>query len=179
MFSKLIRFWNLNLSEYENIGFDFPIGVFCTLLCIIFSLSLFVIYFRTRSAQEFATALVRHEAYDEKTAKTLLKLRLSSPLIKLELMQNKRLCRMIGILGREELSYEEYLKLDKKSAKSYGKIDYTTAAFYIKPEYVDEMKAFSSKNSSSLLTPIIVSIAAFGVLCLLSEFLPGLLLLIE
>jgi hypothetical protein len=179
MFSSLKNFWKLNLSEYENIGIDFPIGIFFVLLCILFCVSIFVIYFHTKMSSELLTALVRHEAFDKEHAKTLKGLRVDFWAVRLELTKNNRIARMVAIKDREELTYDEYIALNRKSAGEYNKIDFDKAEIYLKPSEIETAKTIAEKQSASILTPIIISVLSFAVLYLCAKFLPVLLPLIK
>lgn len=179
MLSDLKRFFSLNLNEYENIGIDFPIGIFCSLLCLAFCISLFVIYFRKRILSDVAVALVRHEAFDASLAKTLKQLKIDTPAVRYEIRRNRRLAAMVSVAGKEDISYDDYLSLTKSEQKKYDKIDFDTALFYLNKEGIESAKIISEKDGTSIFSPIFISLFSIAVLFLLSQFLPDLLLLIK
>jgi hypothetical protein len=179
MFKNLKQFWSLNLKDYEAIDVDFPIGVFFTLLIFAFVISVFVIYFRRRAIFDISTALLRHECFDEKRAKTLKALRLYTFIFKYEIKKNRRLSSMLSIKGRKALSYEEYLALDKAKQKEYEKIDFETAEFFLSENGKRTAETVTEKSNVSILSPIILSLLAITLLFILAEHLPSLLKLIK
>ena len=86
---------------------------------------------------------------------------------------------MVSVAGKEDISYEDYLSLTKSEQKKYDKIDFDTALFYLNKEGIESAKIISEKDSTSIFSPIFISLFSIAVLFLLSQFLPDLLLLIK
>jgi len=71
----------LNLSQYENFGLSFPLGLFLILLSVgVCSISFYLNYYKS-STSALYKQLLRHEATCEANAKTLKELRLFDSLI--------------------------------------------------------------------------------------------------
>lgn len=179
MFKNLKQFWSLNLKDYESIGIDFSIGAFFTLLIFAFVFSVFVIYFRRRAIFDISTALLRHECFDENRAKSLKALRLNTFICKYEIKKNRRLSSILLIKGKETLSYEEYVALDRSKQREYEKIDFETAEFFLGENGKATAEIATEKNNVSILSPIILSALAITLLFVLAEYLPDLLRLIK
>ena len=63
-------FFLLNLSQFENFGIYFPIGAIITSFALALCITVFAVNYHKRYTATLLTQLIRHEAYDEASAKT-------------------------------------------------------------------------------------------------------------
>ena len=85
------------------------------------------LHFQRRELFRFFTALSRHEAKDEASAKTIEGLRLKNGLLlRYILKYDNRIKRLVGVTGEKKYTYEEYMELLKK--KKQGKKSATSTA---------------------------------------------------
>lgn len=168
------EFFFLNLNQYENISIPFPIGMVSIALTLIMCLAAIYYYYYKNYTCTLLRALKRHEAKDEESAKTLKELRLhtSSP-IKRALTRQGRLSFLVKEACKKELTYEEYLKLGKKSRRT-EKTDFEKARFYLSNDKKD-IAASEIEKCPSLLTPVLTCVIAITALLLMFFFLEPLL----
>ena len=170
------EFFILNLNDYENIPFYFPIGLLITLLTAAICVAVFVINFHNGYIFAMIKQLIRHGARDDASAKTLTQLRLDKTLgLKSALSRSGRLTYIIKRVGETKPSYEEYVASRKKRGYKEEKIDFSIARFYIPSELSDRAQGVLEKSNASILRPVIISAILIGVWLLLALFLPDLL----
>ena len=110
----------LNPKDYPNLGLDIYINIFYFCMFVITALVLVFLHFQRRELFRFFTALSRHEAKSEASAKTVEGLRLKNNLLlKYILKHDNRVKRLVGVVGEKKYTYEEYTELLKK--KKEGK----------------------------------------------------------
>ena len=168
-------FLNLNLDMYENININFPIGAFLIILAFVFSIATFMIYLKRNAEIKFLTALIRHEAEDESSAKSLKELRLYTFPTKFFLAYSGWMKKIVAIAGREEVSCEEYLKLSKEEKKKYDRPNFSIAKLYIKPDGSEKAKNTEQNETVSILSPTLATVISFFSLFLFAQFLPDIL----
>lgn len=166
---------NLNLDMYENININFPIGAFLIILAFVFSIVTFVIYFKRKAQINVFTALIRHEAYDESSAKSLKELRLDTFLIKFFISPGGQMKKILGIAGRGEPSYDDYVALSKDEKKKYDRPNLNFTKLYIQPDGLDRAKRILENENISIISPVVATIISFVSLFLLAQFLPDIL----
>ena len=116
----------LNPKDYPNLGLDIYINIFYFCLFILTAAVMVFLHFQRRELFRFFTALSRHEAKDEATAKTIEGLRLKNGLLlRYILKYDNRIKRLVGVTGEKKYTYEEYMELLKKKQ---GKKPATSAA---------------------------------------------------
>ena len=174
------NFWNevilLNLNEFENIGVNFYINIFlffCAVLVCVIAIS-----FELSRGVMFTTVkqLLRHGALSKDTAMTLDELGLSrSRFVSLAIKHNSRLPKILTMVDKIEISYDEYVKLDKKQRREVDNIDFKTARFYISEDHLETAKrVYSTYNVSVfriVLFCVLVFILYFAIAALGSELL--------
>ena len=117
----------LNPKDYPNLGLDIYINIFYFCVFVLTALVMVFLHFQRRELFRFFTALSRHEAKDEASAKTVEGLRLKNGLLlKYILKYDNRIKRLVGVVGEKKYTYEEYAELLKK--KKQGKRFATAAA---------------------------------------------------
>ena len=161
-------FFFLNFSQYENIGMNFPIGVFLILLCIVGIVSVFFLTYYRMFTRSLYSQLLRHNAKDEQSAKTLSQLRLDKSFaIRSSLSRsNGQLTYIVKRAGQEELSYDEYMKKSKTKGYKPEKIDFSSARFYIPAERMDTAKKLLENFDVSWIKAAVISLVLVGLLVL-------------
>ena len=162
------EFFFLNLSRFENIGIYFPIGVFLILLCAVACFSVFYLTYYKMYTRSLYKQLLRHNAINEESAKTLSEMRLDSSFaIRASLSRrNGQLTYIVKRAGEEDVSYEEYIDKEKKRENREEKIDFASARFYIPKERVDRAKRILESAEPSWVIAGILSALFIGLLVL-------------
>ena len=179
---KIIKeFFFLNFSQYENIGLYFPVGVFLIALCAVMCISVFFITYYKKYTQALYKQLIRHNATDESSAKTLSQLRLSGCRgIRFSLSRsNGQLGYIVKRVGDVKPTYEEYVEKTKKRGYKPEKINFDEALFYIAPDKKDVAKKLIESSEPAWWKAILISTVLIGILILLVFTLPDLLSLIN
>lgn len=164
---KIIKeFFFLNLSQYENIGIYFPIGAFLILLCIVGCISVFFLTYYRMFTRSLYSQLLRHNAKDEQSAKTLSELRVDKSFaIRSSLSRsNGQITYIVKRAGEEKLSYDEYIEKTKEKGYKPEKIDFSSARFYIPEDKTDFAKKLLENSDSSWIKAAIVSVCIIGIL---------------
>ena len=168
--------FEINLSDYENINFDLEINkaIFCASVVLIIGIILFSIYRAT--IRRIVFQLVRHEAYFEEKAKTLTELKIDKTLvIKYLFSNNNILTKIVSRVGEKNYSYEEYVALSKEEREKSERIDFDTAAFYIKEDKKDfALSVIEKYNITATKTILAVVFVAALCVCVISS-MPGIL----
>lgn len=169
-------FFLLNFDQFENFGFSFPIGVFLTSMAAAFCVAVFIINYHKRYTTQLLTQLLRHEALDEASAKTLSALRINKSFgIKSALSRKGQLTYMVRRVGESKQTYEEFLAETKKRGYKEEKIDFENACFYIDPEKTDRAKRLVETTNTEWWRPALMAIFIVAIWVILALFLPGLL----
>ena len=109
--------------------------------------------------------LLRHNAIDEESAKTLSELGLANYRgIKKAIFTSARLRRMITVLGESRPTYEEYVAAQKEKRK-ITPTDPLTVRIYISSEAMDRAKHIYNTYNASIFNTLLacVMFIAFGV----------------
>lgn len=174
------NYLSLNLNEYENIGMNLPIVKLLLAVAVAFIVAIIIINYSKRNLYLMVKQLMRHGAMGEESAKTLSELKLNEIRgIKRALVNSSQMKSIVGTVGEEKLSYEEYLEKKRaireakkaedkggffkrvgsvilgffytKDEALFSEIDFSAARFYIK----EEGKGRASKiYNSSEITPL-------------------------
>ena len=171
------NFWNdvilINLKDYGFISFDFYINIFLFALCVCVCISSFYIEHQRGSMALMLKQLIRHNAFSEESAKSLMELGLLSSLsIKRSLSRETRLSKIVSRVGYKKLSYDEFMALSKEERKKLNAVDFSTAKFYISPESSNEAKHVYETYQTSLVKTLLMCALVFliyGALCAISS----------
>ena len=152
----LKNFWNdiilLNLRDFENIGFDFYINIFLFFVALIIIVYAFFFEYLKGVMQLTVRKLLRQGAIGRDNAKSLSELGLNSNFfVKLILSGGSRFKKTVARIGEPDVSYDDFVKMDKRERKKLYAIDFKTEKFYIAPESKDSAdKIFSTYAFSPL-----------------------------
>ena len=165
----------LNFKDYKNLGFNFPIGLILVFFAIAFPIAVFFINSKKNTVTFAVKQLVRHEAFDENSAKSLTTLRLSKiKRFKKMLLSGGELASMIKIVGYVKPSYEDYVKL-KKENKKPEKINFDEIKIYLNSERKEKAYTIAETEITPIWKPILIAIAGILILALLFIFMPEIL----
>ena len=165
MLSDVKEYLSVNLNDYKNIGINFEVNKFILFCAIALCVVAFYVNYRRSLMVNIVKQLLRKNAIDEESAKTLVELKLdSSRGIKKAISTSSQLRRLISIVGESRPTYEEYVAA-QKAKKKIDSPDPTAVRIYIKAESLDRAKhIYNTYNVSILNTSLAcVLIIAFGV----------------
>ena len=173
-------FFFLNLSDYENIKFDFPLGIFSVFLTVVMILAVFVIAHQNIGQTHLLRQLIRREAISEENAKSFAELGIDGSLsAKFAYLCGGQIRKIVKVAGREEKTYEEHIAESKKRGYKEEKIDFKNARFYIESEMIEKGKRIVSEGEVSYLKPIIISVAILALFFLFAAFSDEILSLVN
>ena len=169
-------FFFLNLNNYENIAFPFPIGMFLIFFTATMCAMCFILNYTKSRTNSLLKQLMRHKAFDEESAKTLAELHLPKSLaLRIALSQSGQTSYMVKRAGYTKPTYEDYVKDSKKKGYKDAKINFDTEKFYLDVEKIGRAKKTVETDKSSPIRPYIFSLVFIGILVALMFLLPDLL----
>ena len=184
----------LNLKDYDVFGnFDFYVTAFIALLTVGVCVGVFLSNHRKNAMILMLKQLKRHGAISPESAKTLAELGIKpSGTLKRLLDIGARLSRTVLAVGRENISYEEYvasLKSKKKKKKSSEEdedaptaslgIDFETDCFYINPERDDDANSILRKSTTTVWQNVLMCVFFFAIAVCLTLLMPEILSLLS
>ncbi len=167
------EFLNLNLKDYPNIQIDLPIGFIVCFLLIGLAVSAVFINIYKVTNTKIIRRLLRRGAVSENGALTLSSLNINTFFVRRALSASGgKLTSIVKEAGKSVPTYEEVAQKGKKIKASdiSGKIDFSSARFYIDENSYEAAKEESDKGSYSYLPSIIISLI-YALLLVLSVFL--------
>jgi small-conductance mechanosensitive channel len=175
MYGFFKNYFFINLKDYSSFGFDFPITVvlFCFLIALIFTTV--VVNYKRRKIEEMISALTRHKAFDEESAKTLSELHLDIRSYCRILSSEGQLTKMVARVGEKKMSYEEFVALSKTKGYKEEKPELDTARFYIKEEGRDRANRVLEVGVASTLNTVLFCLLLVAVFICLALLMPGIL----
>ena len=165
MLDDIKEYLSLNLNDYENININFEINKFILFCAIALCVVAFYVNYKRSMMVHIVKQLLRKNAIDEESAKTLAELKLdSSRGIKKAIFTSSQLRRLISIVGESRPTYEEYVAA-QKAKKKIDSPDPTTVRIYIKAESLDRAKHIYNTYNVSIFNTLLTCalIIAFGV----------------
>ena len=173
-------FFFLNLNQYESFGINFPIGILITAMSVVLCCAAFLINYQKLYTLALLKQLTRHEATDEKSAKTLAELHLNKSFgLKYSLSASNSLKSMVKRVGEVIPTYEEYVENSKKKGYKEEKIDFDTARFYLNKEALGKVQRVMETSNPAWWRPALMSLFVIVLAAILAVFLPELLELIN
>ena len=169
------RYFLINLSDYPNIGIDLPITQVLLGLVLGAVIGSLIINLLRSGMHNTVKALIRYEAKDEQSAKTLEEMRINTFSVRASLSSGGRLMKLISWVGRKEYSYEEYVALQKEKGFKDEKPDFKTARLYLTEPDSDEVRAIYERSGSSLLHTVLFSVFLVAIFLCLTFLMPDIL----
>lgn len=166
MFWEIIKdYLFLNLDYYID-GIDFQINLFLASIAIGICIACVIITVKRRNMGSIIGRLMRHEAYDEGSAKTLDELKIKkSFLVRRSLSARGQLTAIVACVGGYPFEH----------AGSTAKLDLEGARFYISEAGRDRATRINGQQPPSYLNTVlgcILVILVFGIIML---FVPDIL----
>ena len=187
-FSFYRDYISVNLSDYPNIGMDLDIVKLIFAVAIAFCAAFCISDYYRKNMYSIVKQLMRHEAKDETSAKTLQQIGLAdSRALKKALSDSSQMKSIVSRVGEEKQSYEDFVleekryreqkkayRAEKKQRRRDGlksehvniakphscSIDFETARFYINPQGKDRaLRIYNSAEITAVRT---------GLRCLLT-----------
>ena len=156
------KYFLINLKDYPNIGINLEINVLVLAFTLGVVFASFMINYHRGYTYFTVKRLLRHGALDEKGAKTLDELGINSLSVRFALSRSGQLSKLVRRVGETHYTYEEYVA--KKNTKE-GKIDFSTARFFLDETQLDRARHISEAEPPSLAKAILfaVMILAIGI----------------
>ena len=176
--SALKEFFTLNLADYENIGVDLLLGTFLAVFTCLFIAVSFLYTYSKISTVTLMCALIRRDALNEESALTLSDLRLCRSFGVKYALSGKRLQRLLGFVGFETPSYEEFNEKGSKKEKPCLCPDLKTTRIYIPDDSLSAARRIAEERVT-YITPVILSVIAIAALVALVFTLPDLIELLN
>ena len=173
------KYLNINLNDYENIGFDLEINKLLIVVLVGLILATVITNIKRGLLIYTVKKLLRYEALSEESARTLEEMRISSPLVKLELSGETRLKKLVSVVGEEKLSYDEYIEKIKDKKYKEKRVDYKTAKLYISKDNLEPARIIESYNSVTVINTILLCLLYFIAFTSIIIIMPELLSLIN
>ena len=172
----ITEFFSLNLSQYENFGINFPIGMFIVFFTLAMCAAFFIYNYQKRYVAFMLKQLIRHNATSRENAKTLKELHLEKNFyLKSALSGSGQLTYLVKSTDYSQPTYEEYVSESKKRGFKEKKINFEQAKFYISEERINESKRIVERSNTEWWRPILFSAIAIALLGILAIFLPEIL----
>ena len=116
-----VKYFSVNLNDYSNIGIDFEINKLLFFVAIGLCAACIFINYYQGNISVLLKKLIRLEAFSEDKSKTLKEIGLADhkPTKNLILKNTGIIKKVVAVVGRKTLTYEEYIALEKqkKTAK--------------------------------------------------------------
>ncbi len=194
------RYLSINLKNYKYIGIDLEIGKVLLAFTIGIIIAAIVISLQRNMMIAIIKKLIRVEAIDKESAKTLSELGFTgfyAFICRGLLKGSGRLKRLVKRVGEREYTYEEYvaiLKTKDKKKKQNGeviketketrrslkeKIDFTTAKFYVKDQNSTDTRTLLDARGATLLHTVLFSVLVVSIYICLMLLMPEILTLIN
>ena len=151
----LKQFFFLNLKDYPHINLFFPIGMVLVFLTALIPVLAFYMTYKKRGMYNLCLALIRHNAKDEASAKTLSELHLGhNKSLMRALRRSGQLAFIVKRVGEIKPTYEEA----RKKKFKYPTIDFATARFYVSDNGADRADRIANGPYPAWWKPLALSI---------------------
>ena len=179
MLDDVKEYLSVNLNEYENIGINFEINKFLLLCAAALCVAAFYVSYKHSIIVNTIKQLIRHNATDEESAKTLSELGLAdSGGIRKAIFSSTRLRKMITVIGEVRPTYEEYVAAQKEK-KKIATADPLAVRIYIPAEAMDRAKHVYNTYNTSLVRTLLACVMFIAFAVCLIFIMPELLVFIN
>ncbi len=167
----------LNFKDYIDPGIDFPINIFLLSIAVGLCIASVLITFHRRYTAALIKQLMRHEALDEASAKTLKEIRIEPTFFIRAALNRKsgQLADLIKCVGATSYSYEEYVKLQKTKGFKEEKINFDEAKFYINAENLPRARRINEQGIPSYFQTILGCLLILIIFISVTLFMPEIL----
>ncbi len=180
---------SINLNDYPNIGVNLEIVKILLISAVALCFVLCFMDYHKKNMYILVKQLMRHEARDEESAKTIEELGLgNNKAIKRALANSGQMKSLVAEVGEVKMSYEEYIAAEKqtkeerkakraeakalrrdgiKEEKTVLEEKTETSRFYIKPEGAARAsKIYNSAEISPLRTALLCVLTVAVTVCI-------------
>ena len=179
MLDDIKEYLSLNLNDYGNININFEINKFILLCAVAMCAFSFFISYKRSILADTVKQLLRHNATDEESAKTLGELGLAdSRGIRNAIFTSAQLRRMITVVGECRPTYEEYVAAQKEK-KKLDEQDPLAVRIYIPEEAMDRARYVYNTYSSSVSHTLLACVMFISLAVCLILVMPELLTMID
>lgn len=170
----------VNFKDYFGNDLDVQPMLWLLFLIVGVCAACFVLHFEKNAQYALVKQLVRHKATTPETAKTLKALGLDTRRsLCSALRRGGPILRAIDRVGHEELTYEQYVAMQKdREKRAQLKTDACKEAFYISEGKRAAAEHMLAQGSASILRPIALSAAVLIFYLALALVMPSLLSLL-
>ena len=150
------KYLELNLKDFENLGFDLEITKLLGLIFLGIMLAAVAMNLIKQNTHLIIKALLRRECTSEDSAKTLPELHITSRLAQaIAFSEMGRLRKIVKRVGEKEYTYEEYVQMQKEKKKP-ERLDGKTTPLYIPTEKLDEAKRLFDRGAPTALDSVLI-----------------------
>ena len=180
MFDFLKDIITLNVNDYLTGGPDLKINLFMLAITLGICVGTVIMGVYKCATIALLKQLIRHGATGEENAKTLKELRLfDKRLLRFYLSRKGQLTLIVGRVGEKTYTYEEMVALQKQKGYKEERIDFSTAAFFIRNEKADRANHIYENESASPIRIALYCILFVALYFCLAMLMPAILNLIE
>jgi len=186
----------INLSDYKNLKIDLQINMVLLGLVIGIIIAAILMGWHRNSMLLLIKTLHNEKCTDENSAKTLSELCIDKLGVRTLIRMSGRVGRLICRVGVKDYTYEEYIVLSQRysmmkrkkrkkdieentrdsSAPSIdGKIDFSTARFYLRDVSSNETKVIIDKTPGSVLSIVLMCVLLISIYTILLLLMPTIL----
>ena len=176
MLDKIKDYFSINLADYENINFSLEINKVILGSFIALTVGVIILNVQRGNMRLVIMQLTRHGATDKESAKTLTELGLNNSRTVKKLLSGKNaLTSTVARVGETEYDYDTYVAMSKEEKKAAEHIDFTKAAFYIRPEKSDRAAFIRERYETSVLRVALFSVMLAIICGCVIVCMPGIL----
>lgn len=171
------KYFLLNLKDYPNIGINLEINKLVLAFTIGVVIASLLVNYHRAYIHLTIKSLLRHNAFDQKSAKNLGELGINVSSVRFALSRSGQLSKMVRRVGEVHYTYEEYVEKQKLRDKKEEKIDFATALFYLDEYHLDRARHISETGTPSLIKAILFALLILAIggclFLLMPEILTG------
>lgn len=170
----------INFKDYIDPGIDFPINIFLLSIAVGLCIASVLITIHRRYTATLIKQLMRHNAIDEASAKSLKELRIEPTFFIRAALNRKsgQLANLIKCAGAKTYTYEEYSKLQKTKGFRDEKINFDEAKFYINAEQMPRARRINDMGLPSYFQTILGCLLILIIFISVTLFMPEILTLL-
>lgn len=175
------RILETNLADYKNLGLgEFYINQLLLGAFVGIAIVSYAFCFVRMNMNLCVRQLIRHTATSLDKACTLRELGLADSFgVKWLLKTSGQLKAVVGRVGETQLSYEEYVALDKEKRGKLDKIDFDTERFFIRDGELERAQLIAEKYRASWLNNTLLVVLLFIIFGTVMALMPDILRLID
>lgn len=180
MFKYLGELFTLNVNDVISGGPDIRINLIMLAITLGIIIGTVIMGIYKHYTVIILKQLIRHEAIGEANAKTLSELRLSdSRLLKYYLSHKGQITLIVGRVGEKQYTYEEMVAMQKEKANKEEKIDFSSAAFYIREDKANKASYVYENENPSVIRILLYCVIFLAIYFALAALMPEIIKIID